>query len=50
MQKSAISIMKKMAVLLLTAGIGFSMAGWDGKSKETAPRARARSTRNSPHP
>ena len=34
MQKSAISIMKKMAVLLLTAGIGFSMAGWDGKSKE----------------
>ena len=34
MQKSAISIMKKMAVLLLTAGIGLSMAGWDGKSKE----------------
>ena len=34
MQKSAISITKKLAVLLLTAGISYSMAGWDGKSKE----------------
>ena len=34
MQKGAISITKKLAVLLLTAGISYSMAGWDGKSKE----------------
>ena len=34
MQKSAISITKKLVVLLLTAGISYSMAGWDGKSKE----------------
>ncbi len=34
MQKSAISITKKLVTLLLTAGISYSMAGWDGKSKE----------------
>ena len=34
MQKTAISMTKKIAVLLLTAGISYSMAGWDGKSKE----------------
>lgn len=34
MSKGAISMTRKMAILLLTAGIGFSMAGWDGKSKE----------------
>lgn len=34
MHKTAISIAKKLAVLLLTAGISYSMAGWDGKSKE----------------
>ena len=34
MHKTAISMTKKLAVLLLTAGISYSMAGWDGKSKE----------------
>ena len=34
MQKTAISMTKKLAVLLLTAGISYSMASWDGKSKE----------------
>lgn len=34
MHKSTISMTKKIAVLLLTAGISYSMAGWDGKSKE----------------
>ena len=33
MQKNAISIIKKMSVLLLTIGIGYAMAGWDGKTK-----------------